>query len=285
MQKLNATASKTDSTAQSVQTLQATVNGHTASIKTSQDAVADINGKLAAKYTLITDTNGYVMGYELFNGGAGMSTFTIAADKFLISRPGVKDPKQLFVYDSSTGSLVLKNLVVDGATIKDATITSARIADASIGTLKLADSAATSISSGYSSGQMWMDTISDNYMLYIPVDTIANRPVIITAQFETEPVTDNGDFVYVVTIGRGNSQAVAAGNKIIQTRVKASNHAHSGSFVFNDQRTVTAIDNTPPGGRQYYWLFATYTPTATSPGTSYYSYFFNIRLAATSAKR
>ena len=122
------------------QTLQSTVAGHTTSI----ESLNEVKSGIVGKHLLKVDTNGYVAGYELYNGGDSKSSFTIAADKFLISRPGVKDPKQIFVYDSASGALALKNLIADGAIIKEATITK----------LKIGNNELSSIASAYSNSKI-----------------------------------------------------------------------------------------------------------------------------------
>jgi hypothetical protein len=73
--------------ANSVTTLQTTVNGHTSSISTQ---ATSING-LSAQYTVKVDVNGYVSGFGLAStaiNGTPTSDFIVNADRFSIAKPG-----------------------------------------------------------------------------------------------------------------------------------------------------------------------------------------------------
>jgi hypothetical protein len=56
-------------------------------VNTVSGAVATLNG-YAAHVTVKTNVNGYIVGTELINGGAGLSAFTVQADKFQFQLPG-----------------------------------------------------------------------------------------------------------------------------------------------------------------------------------------------------
>jgi len=80
-----ATAIGAEATAR--QTLQTTVDGHTAAIET---AAQSIDG-LEAQYTVKVQADGYVAGYGLAvtaNNGAPTSSFVVAADRFAIAQAG-----------------------------------------------------------------------------------------------------------------------------------------------------------------------------------------------------
>jgi hypothetical protein len=64
-------------------------NATNASVTTNASAIATLNGYAAAQYSVTLDVNGYATGFNLFNGGAGVSTFTVVVDKFQIASPGV----------------------------------------------------------------------------------------------------------------------------------------------------------------------------------------------------
>ena len=123
--------------AQYTQTLTTRLDDHTASLQTLNEVKNGVTGRHYVKI----DSNGYVSGYELYNGGGGTSSFVLSADKFLISRPGVKAPKQMFAYDSASGKFIVPNILVDGAQIKDATIEKASIVHGEITTPYLTYSA------------------------------------------------------------------------------------------------------------------------------------------------
>ena len=125
--------------AQARQTLQSTVDGHTTSIQT----LDEVKNGIVGKHLLKVDSNGYVAGYELYNGGDSKSSFTVAADKFLISPPNRADPKNIFVYDTSDATLHVQNVIVDTAQIANGAIQTAKIAGGAITGTKIADSTIT----------------------------------------------------------------------------------------------------------------------------------------------
>ena len=162
-----ARANADSSMASDITTLQSTVGSHTTSIQT----LNDVKDGVTARHYVKTDSNGYVSGYELYNGGSGSSAFTLAADKFLISRPGVKDPKQMFVYDSSSGLFSVPHIQVDSANIKNAIIETAHIKSGNI-TTPYVKTKATEVTYNCST---WNRKLSDITMY---VKTVANTPVI-----------------------------------------------------------------------------------------------------------
>lgn len=132
---VRATADQAEANAR--QQLDARVGTNSASIQTQQQAIARLDGYAAAKYAVKLDVNGYVSGVELFNGGDQKSTFVISADSFVVAKPGCTSPKQMLIYDSATGQLVLNSLMVNRTAIIDASINSAKIADAAITNAKI----------------------------------------------------------------------------------------------------------------------------------------------------
>ncbi|MGP5203712.1 host specificity protein J [Psychrobacter aquimaris] len=83
--ELTATTSKTNATASSVQTLQTTVGGHTASIQTSNQV---LDGLKAQSMTVL-DVDGYVVGTGTYNDGK-TGTFAVRADEFYVVPPAGK---------------------------------------------------------------------------------------------------------------------------------------------------------------------------------------------------
>ena len=68
-------------------TVNATFGNVNSAITTQSTAIATLNGYAAARYSVTLDVNGYATGFSLFNGGTGISTFTIVADKFQVAYP------------------------------------------------------------------------------------------------------------------------------------------------------------------------------------------------------
>ena len=87
----NATAIATldDAFASYSTTVNATLGSHTASINTHSTAITSIEGWGATNYGVTLDVNGYSTGFELLNGGGGISSATFVQDKFQIAAPGV----------------------------------------------------------------------------------------------------------------------------------------------------------------------------------------------------
>jgi hypothetical protein len=61
--------------------------GDFAAVKTESSATASKVSGIEARWGVTTNVNGYVAGIQLLNGGSTQSSFTIAADKFIVRRP------------------------------------------------------------------------------------------------------------------------------------------------------------------------------------------------------
>ena len=170
--------------AQARQTLQSTVDGHTTAIQSLDEVKEGIVGK----HLLKIDSNGYVAGYELYNGGDSKSSFTIAADKFLISPPNRADPKDIFVYDTTTASLHIRNVTVDTAQIADGAIQTAKIAGGAITGAKIADSTITGskIAGSTITGSNIVDATIGRAK--IPMSAITDKAAAISNTTETYEV-------------------------------------------------------------------------------------------------
>ncbi|MCW2077830.1 UNVERIFIED_ORG: hypothetical protein M2193_000005 [Bradyrhizobium japonicum] len=83
-------------------TATATWGSTTAFVENSATAIATLDGYAAAQYAVTLNVNGYATGFNLVNGGAGVSTFTIVADKFQIQLPGYNGNAPLPVFTVGT---------------------------------------------------------------------------------------------------------------------------------------------------------------------------------------
>ena len=171
-------ANQIQAEAQARQTLAVTVGNNTAAIQQTSQVIANVNGQLSAKWTVQTDVNGNVAGIQLFNGGATKTAFVVAADHFMVTPPGVNRPTRVLDYNSSTGSLYINNLFVDGAWIQNATI----------GRLKLGYGQITSPNIAYS--DQFTQTIHGNNLVrytspsvYAPLAGDRNCPVMVECSF------------------------------------------------------------------------------------------------------
>lgn len=112
-----------------------------ASVTTNSSAIATLNGYAAAQYSVTLDVNGFATGFTLFNGGAGVSTFTVVVDKFQIASPGVTGGAAvpIFTVANVSGSpkiAIRADMYVDGgitaSAIAASTITATQIATGTI---------------------------------------------------------------------------------------------------------------------------------------------------------
>lgn len=211
-----------------------TGKGLIASVQQNAQAIANTNGTLETKYTLKLDSNGYVVGYQLYNGGDSKSTFTLSADSFVVAKPGSTNPRQMLVYDSASGMLVLNSLMVNRAAIKDA----------SVDTLKLAGRSVT-IPVGYNdfSGISWGTNNSGVVGVYKPLqvsngssgyanvsvgisNVVVNEPIYIIFSCDLQASICTLGFSFDVKIG-----SVSQGGREISSAFTAlKNERRSGSF-------------------------------------------------------
>ena len=75
--------------ASTVETLTAEVGEVSTSVDIHATSIASIEGWGATNYGVTLDVNGYSTGFELLNGGSGISSATFVQDKFQIAAPGV----------------------------------------------------------------------------------------------------------------------------------------------------------------------------------------------------
>lgn len=74
----------------------------TAFVQNSATAIATLNGYAAASYSVTLNVNGYATGFSLINGGGGVSSFTVVADKFQVQLPGYNGSAPLPVFTIGT---------------------------------------------------------------------------------------------------------------------------------------------------------------------------------------
>lgn len=93
-----------------------------ASIAVNSAAIATVEGYAAAAYSVTLDVNGYATGFELVNGGGGISAFTITSDKFQVAFPGMTggEPVPIFTIANVNGS---PKIALRGDVFADGTIT------------------------------------------------------------------------------------------------------------------------------------------------------------------
>jgi hypothetical protein len=145
------------SLAQSITTLQSTVNGNTTAIQTEATARVNADNTLFAQYTVKVEANGYVSGFGLAstaNNAAPTSEFIVRADTFAIaspSGPGIAPSEPFIVRTTATtlnGVSVSTGVYIKDAFIQNGSISNAKIGNAAIDTAKIADAAITTAKIG-----------------------------------------------------------------------------------------------------------------------------------------
>lgn len=133
-----------------------------ASITTNSTAIATINGYAAAQYAVTLNVNGYATGFNLINAGAGVSTFTIVADKFQIQLPGYNGNAPLPVFTVGTINGVAA-VGINGANMYlDGTLNARAIVAGSITAAKIATGEITSASGVIGALSVQSLSIGDN---------------------------------------------------------------------------------------------------------------------------
>lgn len=110
----------------------ATFGSTTAFVSQTASAIATFDGYAAASYTVTLDVNGNAVGFELLNGGAGTSAFSIAVDKFQLAAPSVAGgaPQPVFTVITSGGvpkTGIVGDLIQDGSITSLGTVTTGRL--------------------------------------------------------------------------------------------------------------------------------------------------------------
>jgi hypothetical protein len=199
-------------------------NATNASVTTNASAIATLNGYAAAQYSVTLDVNGYATGFNLFNGGAGISTATFVVDKFQIASPGVGGGAAvpIFTVANVAGSpkiAVRGDMYADGTIYADAlvsgTITSdsGKIGALSVKSLSIAGNAATVPNAqSYSSTITSTPTTFANFTMSI--DTTGLSGVSITIWAIATCIIDNfgtGNSANCSLIMNGSTQASITG--------------------------------------------------------------------------
>jgi hypothetical protein len=100
-------------------TVSASFDDVDASVAVNASAIATINGYAAAQYSVTLNVDGYATGFNLINGGGGLSEFTVVSDKFKIQLPGYNgnDPINVFTIGTIDGDPAIGingNVFLDG---------------------------------------------------------------------------------------------------------------------------------------------------------------------------
>ena len=128
-----------------VDTVQATSNGNASSIQTQSTAIAGINTKLSATWSVKADVNGVVGGIALGNDGTTVD-FIMRASSFAIQGPSGSKSVPFVVYPDGEwigGVWVPGGVYMDTAIVRRGSFDSLSALSANIGTLTTSDSRGT----------------------------------------------------------------------------------------------------------------------------------------------
>ncbi|MGA3972430.1 host specificity protein J [Ralstonia nicotianae] len=143
----NARVTGDSANASQITTLQASARSNSAAIQTNANAYADLNGRVAASYTVkmqvTSDGKLYTAGYGLGidnSSGVTQSQFLVTADRFAVLEtvgnnlfsPFVIQNGQAFINQAFIGNAWITNAMIANASIDTAKIQSAAIATAQI---------------------------------------------------------------------------------------------------------------------------------------------------------
>ena len=111
-----------------------TAQGLSAGVTTLSEAVATINGNLAAQWLLTLNVNNYISGIQVYDDGA-TANIVFITDNFKVVSPaqGVTTPVPLFaIGDVTVGGVTTANIVLNGNFIANGTISADMMAVGSI---------------------------------------------------------------------------------------------------------------------------------------------------------
>lgn len=267
-------------------TLQATVTGGlSAKVTEHISALATLDGYAAARHAVDLDVNGYVVGTELFNGGAGESAFRVSVDYFQVAKPGVSGGSPTTVFEigtvSGAAAIAIKgSLIADGAVIARSIATDAvtanKIQAGAITTSKLDAGAVTAekIAAGaitaekITAGTITATEINSDYVIYNKAAVLGSITSINSATpvtLATITYTSNKTYVLVsAAITFTNSGASdAEGGKSLSVYVEVDQGG-----VLTTQYILNAVSAQPsslaPNTYQVQFMFPIAAATSTT---------------------
>jgi hypothetical protein len=190
--------------ASDIETLTAEVGSVSTTVDIHATAIASIEGWGAANYGVTLDVNGYSTGFELLNGGGGISSATFVQDKFQIAAPGVGGgaPVPIFTVANVAGS---PKIAIRGDMYADGTIAASRIIAGSITSTQIAADTITA-------GNIQAGAINTSELAINSVDIvniIDGSASNTTAATGTAPGTAGGGTVCSLTIATKAGRAIA----------------------------------------------------------------------------
>lgn len=235
-----------------------------ANVTTNASAVATLNDYAAAQYVVTLNVNGYATGFNLVNGGGGISSFVVVADKFQVQKPGYNGdaPVPIFTVGTIDG---VASIGISGTLVLDGTFYGSRVVAGSINTLQLAVNSV-------SLDNIIAGAVSNTQVF----STTAVSGVFVTTTFFSQAVTIRSGKATVIFTGEWQMGALNYGglrpNPQIQLLV-------DGSVV---KSFTWTMNYTPTGGN--YEMLMPFTIEHTATGLSDGSHTFALRVVNTGSR-
>jgi hypothetical protein len=252
-------------------------NSTNASVTTNASAIATLNGYAAAQYSVTLDVNGYATGFNLFNGGAGISTATFVQDKFQIAAPGVGGgaPVPIFtVANVSAGGAPAPKIAIrgdmyaDGTIYADALVTgtitsdSGKIGALSVKSLSIADNAVT-----VPNAQSFSATLSSTHQDVASFSLSVNTAGLATKQIAVYAI---GTLSFTSVFGTGNTVTMNLKMNGSTVQSQAVTGVSNPVMVLSWQITFTASGGTDsiPIALEAYVAASTFTVAGSLSATA-----------------
>lgn len=154
-------------------TVNATFGPSFSSVDTVSSAVATLDGYAASSYAVTLDVNGYASGFNLVNGGGGISSATFLVNKFQIASPGVSggDPVPIFTVANVGGS---PKIGIRADTIIDGSVTTQTINAGAVTAIKIGAGEITSDSGVIGALGVKSLSIGDNAVTVPAIQTLSS---------------------------------------------------------------------------------------------------------------
>ena len=170
------------------QIISAEVGATNASVAINASAVATLEGYAAAQYSVTLDVNGYATGFELINGGPGVSATTFVTDKFQIAAPGITGGAATPIFTVANVNGSPKVAIRADDFLVDGTVIARNIAAGTITAIKIAAGEITSDSGVI--GVLGVESLSiGDFAVVVPVAETRSDPFGTTSFLAVSDVT------------------------------------------------------------------------------------------------
>lgn len=276
-------------------TVSATFGTAFSTVNTVSSAVATLNGYAAAQYAITLDVNGYAIGFNLLNGGSGISAATFVVDKFQIAKPGFTGGAAIPIFTLGTVAGVSK-IGIRADMYIDGTITGQMIAANTVAAANIVAGSITSASGVIGALSVQSLSIGDNAVT-VPLSqslssTVQPSPVgsyssISSLSMVVDTTGLSGKTITII-IGFSGSLSFSGGYNCawrLTANGTALRAAISSSAVDTSIDVTSTYSFTASGGIQTIPISFDYSTDAGAPGTPGVGQMVGRTLWAVTAKR